>query len=111
MNTFNGLHADLIPMDELRKTARSFGMVAHPIRYRILDFLEVSDKPERVTEIVEACEGASQPIVSQQIKLLLDAGLLSRKRQGNCIYYGLQSRELSYLLEQVRIFSEEVGEE
>jgi DNA-binding transcriptional ArsR family regulator len=106
--TIGAVPDELISMDELKKTARSFGMAAHPVRCRILDFLETSGKPERVTEIVAVCEGLGQAIVSQQLKILRDAGLLSHERRGACVYYSLLGKEASCLLIQVRSFGKEV---
>lgn len=106
--TIGAVPNELISMDGLKKIARSLGMIAHPVRCRILDFLETSGKPERVTEIAAVCEGLGQAIVSQQLKILRDAGLLSHERRGNCVYYSLLGREASYLLIQVRSFGKEV---
>lgn len=111
MSTSTDLRGDLIPVDELKKIAHSFRIVAHPVRCRILDFLETSGKPERVTEIIAVCEGLGQTMVSQQLRLLLDAGIVSHERRGKCVYYSLLGGHASYLLTQVRFLGKEAHPE
>ena len=107
VSTSTGLSGELISMDDLKKIAHSFRIVAHPVRCRILDFLEMPGKPESVTEIVAVCEGLTQTAVSQQLKLLLDAGLVSHERRGRYVYYSLLGTEAFYLLDHLRVFSKE----
>jgi ArsR family transcriptional regulator len=41
--------------------------------------------------------GLTQPTVSHHLKVLLDAGILTRERRGNWAYYGLVSERLADL--------------
>lgn len=56
-----------------------FGAISHPVRRRILDLLMVADQP------VNALAGhfkMSRPAVSQHLRILLDAGLVTEQRHG-----------------------------
>lgn len=73
---------------QLAQRLRVYG---HPIRLRILDFLATSHGPQRVTEITRASEGVGQAIISQQLKILRENGILVAERQGASVYYSLTS--------------------
>lgn len=66
--------------------ARRFRLLGEPFRLRLLQALEQRERT--VGELVEALDG-NQPNVSKHLQLLHDAGLISRRREGNCIYYGI----------------------
>lgn len=90
----------LIEQDVLDAAAPVIRIVAHPLRLRILDFLEHTGS-SNVTQIVQAC-GVEQAVVSQQLRILKDQGILSCQRQGNFVYYALQDRSVLYLLGCIR---------
>jgi DNA-binding transcriptional ArsR family regulator len=71
---------------ELERVARHFKVLGEPMRLRILQ--AVCRAPCAVSEIVAAV-GATQANVSKHLSLLAAAGILSRKREGQRIYYGL----------------------
>jgi DNA-binding transcriptional ArsR family regulator len=89
-------------MPTLEKITPLIRVLSHPLRLRILDFLETTGKPQRVTEIVEASEGTPQAIVSQQLKILRDNGVLSANRKGNCVYYAIENHKSLYFLACIR---------
>lgn len=66
--------------------ARRFRMLGEPFRLRILQALEPAERA--VGELVEALDG-NQPNVSKHLHLLHEAGIISRRRDGNSIYYGI----------------------
>jgi DNA-binding transcriptional ArsR family regulator len=73
-------------------------LLAHPERLRILDILR------RDAECVchlEAHLGKPQPYVSQQLRLLREAGLVADERQGTNVFYRLVDEETARLLEVV----------
>ena len=88
-------------LEQLSPLIRVFG---HPLRLRILDFLETTKKPQRVTEIVAVSEGAQQAIVSQQLKIMRELGILNAERHGNCVYYSIKDQESIYFLDCIRRF-------
>jgi len=63
--------------------------VAEPTRLRLLALCSHGDLT--VSELVEIVS-QSQPRVSRHLKLLTDAGLLDRKREGSWVFYGLVHR-------------------
>ena len=69
--------------------ARSFAALSDPIRLRLLSFIASADADE-----VCACDliepsGRSQPTVSHHMKILVDAGLVTREKRGLWVWYRL----------------------
>ena len=91
-----------LDMPSLEKTAPIIRVLSHPLRLRILDFLETANAPQRVTEIVDASEGTQQAIVSQQLKILRDNGILAAERKGNCVYYSISDHRYLFFLDCIR---------
>ncbi len=90
-------------METLEQVAPIIRVIAHPLRLRILDFLDHAGTPRSVGEIVEACgEGVQQAVISQQLRLLKDQNVLSAERDGTRIYYAIADRSVLYLLECIR---------
>jgi DNA-binding transcriptional ArsR family regulator len=56
-----------------------FGAISHPARRRMLDLLRDS---ENSVNAIAAHFKMSRPAVSQHLRILLDAGLLSEQRHG-----------------------------
>ncbi len=94
-------HRSLIDMETLERVAPVIRNAAHPLRLRILDYLEHEGEPRTVTEIMEA-SGASQAIVSQQLRILKDQGILSARRDGNYVRYGIANPSVLHLLNCIR---------
>lgn len=93
-----------LTMNTLEQLSPVIRIFAHPLRLRILDFLETSGSPQRVTEIVGVCEGAQQAIVSQQLKIMRDIGILDSERRSNCVYYSIKNTDILYFMGCVRNF-------
>ena len=91
----------LIDMETLERVTPIIRNVAHPLRLRILDYLDHAGEPRTVTEITKAA-GASQAIVSQQLRILKDTGVLTAKREGNFVLYDLADRSVLLLLDCIR---------
>ena len=91
---------EMIPMAVLDELAPAIRVVAHPLRLRILDFLN-HEGAQNVSQIVEAC-GVEQAVVSQQLRILKDEGILSNRRDRNFVYYELQDRQMLFLLDCIR---------
>lgn len=66
--------------------ARRFRILGDATRLRILQCLESRDKS--VSEITQQLAG-NQPNISKHLQALYDAGLLSRRREGNSIFYAI----------------------
>ncbi len=52
-------------------------------------------------EIVKAT-GSTQANVSKHLALLATGGLLKRKKEGQCVYYGMKDKLVMQLCEMVR---------
>jgi DNA-binding transcriptional ArsR family regulator len=91
----------LIDMETLERVAPIIRNVAHPLRLRILDYLNQEGEPRRVSEIMEAAQ-AEQAIVSQQLRILKDQGVLSARREGSHVLYAIADRSVLLLLECIR---------
>ncbi len=73
-------------------------LLAHPERLRILD--AIRRDAECVCHL-EALLDKPQPYVSQQLRLLRDAGLIEDSKQGQNVYYWLVDNEVRTWLEAV----------
>jgi ArsR family transcriptional regulator len=91
----------LIDMETLERLAPVIRHAAHPLRLRILDYLRYEGEPRTVTQIVQAA-GAEQAIVSQQLRILKDQGIVSAQRSGNFMLYEVTNRNVLLLLECIR---------
>lgn len=82
-----------MPMSEITLSARTLELVARrfrylgePFRLRILQSLSKQEKT--VTELVDDLE-ANQPNVSKHLNLLLEGGLVARRKQGTSSIYSV----------------------
>lgn len=76
-----------LPDPLVETTARMLRCLGHPVRLRILDYLERRDEAT-VTEVYEALE-IEQAVCSQHLNLMRDKGILARRKDGVNVYYRL----------------------
>lgn len=69
-----------------------FGAISHPARRRMLDLLMDADRS--VNAITESF-AMSRPAVSQHLRVLLDAGLVTEQRHGRERHYHLVPERLA----------------
>lgn len=75
--------------EEAEPLAAVFKAVADPVRLRLLSLIEHHDDAEAcVCDLTEPL-GLSQPTVSHHLKILVEAGLLTRTRRGRWSYYAV----------------------
>lgn len=91
------VRAETLDEQAAETLARSFGALADPIRLRLLSLIASSDADE-----VCACDliepsGRSQPTVSHHMKVLVDAGLVTREKRGLWVWYRLVPERLDAL--------------
>ena len=72
---------------ELARVARHFKLLGEPMRLKILQ--AICRAPLPVGAIVEAT-GATQANVSKHLALLAAAGIVTRRKNGQCVYYGMK---------------------
>lgn len=76
-----------LPPEVMKKAVKGITYISHPLRLRILEFLDVNG-PASVTMITRAM-GEEQAIVSQSLKKLRDAHLVTTRRRGLFIFYAI----------------------
>jgi DNA-binding transcriptional ArsR family regulator len=89
----------LLRDDELESVAQHFRMLGEPMRLKILQ--AICAEPRPVNDIVAAVQ-ATQANVSKHLALLASAGLVTRKKDGQSVYYGIKDELVLRLCELVR---------
>jgi DNA-binding transcriptional ArsR family regulator len=84
------------PLIEL--IARRFRVIGEPMRIKLLDSLRESEAS--VSELREAT-GASQQNVSKHLGVLLEAGIVGRRKHGNQVFYSIADEGILRLCEDV----------
>jgi ArsR family transcriptional regulator len=79
--------------------AQFFRALAHPTRIRILEHLV---RGERTVQQLQEALGLDQPIVSQQLAVLRNQGIVSAQKEGLSVRYGLRDRLVGDLLDVAR---------
>ncbi|HTW43193.1 MAG TPA: metalloregulator ArsR/SmtB family transcription factor [Solirubrobacteraceae bacterium] len=87
-----------IPVDLAELIAARLRVIGDPTRIRILDLLR--DEELTVGEVTERL-GTSQQNASKHLGVLLQAGILARRKQGNSSIYSIADRGVHELCEQV----------
>jgi ArsR family transcriptional regulator, zinc-responsive transcriptional repressor len=96
--------AESISPARLAKVADYFGMLAAPVRLRIVEVL--LEGRCTVGWIADVC-GISQPLASHHLGLLRRGGLVTQECDGRHIYYRVAETGLKLVIACVRRFSEE----
>jgi len=76
-----------VPQEVMQQIAEYFSILSEPMRLRILNLLRDGEKC--VQDLVEATE-TSQANVSKHLKVMLQAGILSRRSEGTSAYYSIE---------------------
>jgi ArsR family transcriptional regulator len=83
------------------KLAKTLKAIADPARLRLISMVAAHDDAEAcVCDLTEPL-GLSQPTVSHHLKVLVDAGILSRDKRGTWAYYRLVPGALDALAHSV----------
>lgn len=87
-----------LPDELVELIARRFRLLGEPTRIKLLDRLRQGDAS--VQELTEAI-GTTQQNVSKQLGVLLQAGIVGRRKVGNYAYYSIADESVFALCEQV----------
>jgi DNA-binding transcriptional ArsR family regulator len=87
-----------LPAQLVVRIAERFKVLSEPTRIRLLDSLR--DGEATVSELQEAT-GASQQNVSQHLGVLLRAGIVGRRKQGNFSLYSITDPVVFSLCDEV----------
>ena len=83
------LASQTISAEDAETVARTFKALGDPTRVRILSIVAShADQEACVCDLQEPLE-LSQPTVSHHLKILMDAGFLTRSKRGTWAYYAL----------------------
>lgn len=85
---------------DVENTARVLKCLGHPLRLRILDILERAGEAT-VTEVYEALE-VGQAVASQHLTMMRDRGILSHRKEGVHVFYGIGDERALKVLACVR---------
>jgi DNA-binding transcriptional ArsR family regulator len=78
--------------------ANIFQMLSHPVRLQILDELR---RREACVCHLQAVTDRPQAYVSQQLRILREAGLVTDEKDGQNVYYHLQDDIVRQLLKEI----------
>ena len=87
-----------LPEDLAELIARRFRALSEPLRVRILDLLR--DEELSVTALAEQL-GAGQQNVSKHLAVLVESGMLARRKDGVHVYYRIADEGVFALCDQV----------
>src|SRR6516162_6178549 len=87
-----------IPDELAELIARRFRALGDPLRVRVLD--QLRDDELSVNALADRL-AAGQQNVSKHLALLADAGMVSRRKDGNRVYYRIADPAIFDLCEQV----------
>ena len=80
--------SEQLPVEVMKKAVKGITYIAHPLRLRILEYLDVNGASS-VSAISKGVR-EEQVMVSQSLKKLRDANLVKTERRGIFIYYNIQ---------------------
>jgi ArsR family transcriptional regulator, arsenate/arsenite/antimonite-responsive transcriptional repressor len=91
------LLAGKLSVDDAADVAALFRVLGEPARLQLLSLIAAQPSGEVCAcELVESL-GLSQPTVSHHLKVMYEAGLLTKERRGNWIYYRIVRDRLAFL--------------
>ena len=90
--------------EELETSAEVLRALAHPLRMRILEFIDQNDMIN-VNRIYSSLQ-LEQSITSQHLRILRQAGLVETERRGKFIHYRLRYKKLFRTIHAIQEFEE-----
>lgn len=89
--------AGVLAPDDAERLARLFKAVADPTRLRLLSLVAARDDKEACAcELIDPV-GLTQGTVSHHLKILVDAGILTREQRGKWAFYAVVPESLNAL--------------
>jgi ArsR family transcriptional regulator len=89
--------AEALDEGQAEVLARSFAALADPTRLRLLSFIaSAADGEVCACDLVEP-SGRSQPTISHHMKILVDAGLVTREKRSLWVWYRVVPERLAAL--------------
>jgi len=92
--------------DDAETLAAAFKAIADPARLRLLSFIARQPAAEAcVCHLIQPL-GLAQPTVSHHLKVLADAGLVTRERRGTWMFYRLVPERVEALRDALALPAE-----
>lgn len=91
-----------IPLDKLEVSSNLLRALAHPLRLKILAFID-SHKSINVNQIYIALS-LDQSIVSQHLRVLREAELVVTERDGKFVHYSVDYARIEKAMKAIRNF-------
>lgn len=92
--------ATVMSAQDAERTARTLKALADPARLRLLSIIAMHDDGACVCDLTGPV-GLSQPTVSHHLKVLTDAGFVTREQRGVWAYFSLVPESLTQLSEHL----------
>ncbi len=83
--------------ERYHQTVQLFSLLSHPVRLRILDELR---RGETCVCHLQEVLRRPQPYISQQLRVLREAGVIASRKQGLYVYYRLSDERMERMLEE-----------
>lgn len=80
--------------DEYGPVTEFFGALASPVRAAVIHLL--TERPHTVSELGAALD-ASQPLISQHLRVLRETGLVTAERSGRSTVYSLADEHVAHV--------------
>ena len=84
-----------MPREEAERRAALLKAVADPARLQVLGIVRGSPAGEACVRDLAEAVGLSQPTMSHHLRILVEAGLLTRERRGTWAWYTLVPERLA----------------
>ena len=91
--------------EKLQVSSEILRALAHPLRMRILDFID-KHKTINVNKIYNTLK-LEQSITSQHLRILRMAGIVMTKREGKFIHYSIDYSKIANVLKALDSFQKE----
>ena len=76
-----------LPAEIMKKAVKGISYIAHPLRLKILEYLDVNGSSS--VSVITKALGEEQVLVSQSLRKMREANLVKTKRRGIFIYYDI----------------------
>jgi ArsR family transcriptional regulator len=90
-----GLSCLLIERDEAERLSAMLKAIADPTRLQIFRIIERAPAGEACVCDLADCLGFRQPTISHHLKIMTEAGLLTRQRRGTWAWYSVNHEGLN----------------
>ena len=92
-------HDVKIDQARIERAAEVLKTVAHPLRLRIVELLELGEKS--VNELKQLL-GVTQPLTSQHLSQMRMRGVLGSRREGTLVYYSIANPDVVKVIHCIR---------